>query len=71
MHPVGLQVRTLDGVADDWPISYAELLPYYERVDARLRRRPGWRATRRTRPAREPPLPPLPISADGQAWRAG
>ncbi len=30
---IGLRVRSLDGVADDWPLDYAELLPYYERSD--------------------------------------
>ena len=25
--------RTDEGVADDWPLTYAELLPFYERTD--------------------------------------
>ncbi|MDD9995684.1 MAG: NAD(P)-binding protein, partial [Dehalococcoidia bacterium] len=29
LHPSDFRVRTLDGVADDWPISYADLEPYY------------------------------------------
>lgn len=28
-HPSDFKVRTLDGVADDWPISYFDLEPYY------------------------------------------
>ena len=32
--PSDFRVRTLDGVASDWPISYAELAPYYDQVDA-------------------------------------
>ncbi|MFM0500751.1 GMC family oxidoreductase [Paraburkholderia caffeinilytica] len=31
--PSDFRVRTLDGVADDWPISYQDLLPHYERVE--------------------------------------
>jgi choline dehydrogenase-like flavoprotein len=31
--PTDFRVRTLDGVADDWPISYAELAPFYEEVE--------------------------------------
>jgi len=31
--PSDFRVRTLDGVADDWPISYQELVPYYERIE--------------------------------------
>lgn len=32
--PSDFKVRTLDGVADDWPISYDDLAPYYEENDA-------------------------------------
>ena len=28
-----LPVRSLGGFGDDWPLAYAELLPYYERTD--------------------------------------
>jgi choline dehydrogenase-like flavoprotein len=31
--PSDFRVKTLDGVADDWPIDYYELAPYYDRVD--------------------------------------
>ena len=33
MHPSDFRVRTLDGVAEDWPISYRELEPYFELND--------------------------------------
>ena len=33
-HPSDFRVRSLDGVADDWPISYWDLEPYYNRNDA-------------------------------------
>ena len=33
MLPSDFRVRSLDGVADDWPLDYDELLPYYERSD--------------------------------------
>lgn len=32
--PSDFRVKTLDGVADDWPISYNDLKPYYDEVDA-------------------------------------
>lgn len=32
-HPSDFRVRTLDGVADDWPIDYRTLEPYYELND--------------------------------------
>ncbi len=29
-HPSDFRVRSLDGVADDWPLTYEELAPFYE-----------------------------------------
>ena len=31
--PHDFQRRTLDGLGDDWPISYDDLKPYYDRID--------------------------------------
>jgi len=31
--PSDFRVRTLDGVADDWPLSYEDLSPYYEQIE--------------------------------------
>ncbi len=31
--PSDFAVRSLDGVADDWPIRYEDLVPYYDEVD--------------------------------------
>jgi len=33
MLPSDFQVRTQDGVADDWPISYEDLAPYYAKTE--------------------------------------
>jgi len=33
LHPSDFRVRTLDGVAADWPLSYDELEPYYEQME--------------------------------------
>ena len=33
MHPSDFRVRTLDGVADDWPVSYQQLEPYFSLND--------------------------------------
>ncbi|MEI7778928.1 MAG: GMC family oxidoreductase [Actinomycetes bacterium] len=32
--PGDFRVRTVDGVADDWPLTYAALVPYYEAVES-------------------------------------
>ena len=34
MHPSDFAVRRLDGVADDWPISYADLETFYDLNDS-------------------------------------
>ena len=33
LHPSDFVVRSMDGVADDWPINYWDLEPYYNTVD--------------------------------------
>ncbi|MEX2184239.1 MAG: GMC family oxidoreductase [Chloroflexota bacterium] len=63
--PSDFRVRSLDGIADDWPIDYFELLPYFYRTDRQfgVSGLPG-------DPAYPPdtedaPMPPLPIGAAG------
>ncbi len=34
LHPSNFRTRSLDGVGDDWPFSYADLEPYYDLNDA-------------------------------------
>jgi choline dehydrogenase-like flavoprotein len=36
MHESDFRVRTTDGIADDWPLTYEELEPYYDRVETEL-----------------------------------
>lgn len=33
LHPSDFMVRSLDGVADDWPFRYEELEPYYQQME--------------------------------------
>jgi choline dehydrogenase-like flavoprotein len=33
LHPSDFQVKTLDGVAADWPMTYEDLEPYYEEME--------------------------------------
>jgi choline dehydrogenase-like flavoprotein len=35
-HPSDFRVRSLDGVADDWPLTYDELQPYYDLNDLEI-----------------------------------
>ncbi len=63
--PSDFRVRTLDGVGDDWPLTYEDLRPYYERVevdmgisgldgDTAFPPGPGW------------PNPPSPLGVAGR-----
>jgi choline dehydrogenase-like flavoprotein len=36
LHPSDFATRTNNGVGADWPVSYGELRPYYERIEAEL-----------------------------------
>jgi choline dehydrogenase-like flavoprotein len=68
--PSDFRVRSLDGVGDDWPISYEALRPYYERVDqdfgvAGLAGDPAYP------PGAPPPLPAHPINAYGRRVAQG
>src|ERR1700761_4144279 len=63
LHPSDFRVRTLDGVADDWPIDYDTLAPFFAENDSMmgvsgLAGDPG-------SPPAEPPRPPLPLGRSG------
>jgi choline dehydrogenase-like flavoprotein len=63
MHPSDFRVKTLDGVADDWPIDYWTLEPYFAENDrmmgvAGLAGDPAY-------PAHEPTMPPVPLGKTG------
>lgn len=60
MLPSDFRVRSLDGVADDWPIDYRELQPFYERTDAAFGVS-GIGGDPAYPEGEDPPLPPLPI----------
>ena len=34
MAPVDFKVRSRDGMGDDWPLSYEDLAPYYDKVES-------------------------------------
>ena len=66
LHPSDFRVRRLDAVADDWPISFHDLEPYYDLNDRMVgvSGLTGDPANPR-RSARQ--APPLPIGASGAA----
>ena len=66
LHPSDFRVRTLDGVADDWPIDYATLEPWFALNDrmmgiAALAGDPAY-------PPKPAVLPPLPLGKSGALW---
>lgn len=68
--PSDFRVRSLDGVADDWPISYQDLLPHFEATDdefgaSGLGGNPAYPAS----PG--PKLPPLPMASTGRKAAEG
>jgi len=63
LRPADFATGSTEGVGDDWPLSYDELRPFYDRVDRQvgvsgLAGNPAF-------PDVEPPLPPLPIGQSG------
>ena len=62
--PSDFRVRTLDGVADDWPLDYARLAPYYD-LNARMMGVAGL-AGDPAYPDKEVPLPPVPLGKLGE-----
>jgi choline dehydrogenase-like flavoprotein len=68
-HPSDFRVRTLDGVADDWPIDYAMLEPFYAQNDrmmgvSGLAGDPAY-------PPKSPMMPPLPLGRSGETLGRG
>ena len=67
--PADFRVRTDDGVADDWPIDYQTLEPFFATNDrmmgvSGLAGDPAY-------PYHEPPLPPLPFGRVGNVSQDG
>ena len=71
-HPSDFKVRTLDGVADDWPIDYATLEPFYAENDRMI----GLSGlvgdpANPPHPAPEALMPPLPLGKSGSQLAQG
>ena len=69
MRPSDFHTKTLDDVAEDWPLDYATLAPFYDMNDqvtgvSGLKGNPAY-------PDYAPPLPPIPIGTLGQTLAKG
>lgn len=69
MHPSDFRVRTLDGVADDWPLAYSTLEPYYDQ-NAQMMGVAGL-AGDPAYPPKQPTLPPVPLGKLGDTMARG
>ena len=69
LHPSDFRVRALDGVADDWPLDYDRLEPYFTEND-RMMGVSGL-AGDPSYPPKQPPLPPLPMGRVGETLARG
>jgi choline dehydrogenase-like flavoprotein len=70
MRPSDFRTRSLEGVGDDWPISYEELLPSYEQLDMDMNVS-GIGGDPMYPPGAPPPLPPLSIGKIGRKAAEG
>lgn len=68
-HPSDFRVRTLDGVADDWPLDYRRLEPYYD-VNAHMMGVSGL-AGDPAYPPKAVPLPPVALGTLGETLARG
>ncbi|MEV5239192.1 GMC family oxidoreductase [Streptomyces cinnamoneus] len=68
LHPSDFRTRTLDGVGVDWPLTYGQLRPFYERLERELP------VAGQFWPWGDPhphPHPPHPVSGNGEVMLAG
>jgi choline dehydrogenase-like flavoprotein len=68
--PSDFRVRTLDAIADDWPLAYEDLEPYYDFIDVEMGVS-GLGGDPAYPPGSAPPLPPLPIGKLGRKAAKG
>ncbi|PWA11842.1 GMC family oxidoreductase [Pueribacillus theae] len=68
--PSDFRVKSLDGVADDWPFSYEDLEPYYRQMDLEIGVS-GLGGNPAYPEGNNPPLPPLPIGKVGRKAAEG
>ena len=68
--PSDFRMYSLDGVGDDWPLTYDELAPFYDKVDAAVGVA-GVEGDPMYPPGMEPPLPPHPIGKIGRRAARG
>ncbi len=69
-HPSDFKVRTLDGVADDWPLDYDALEPFFAEND-RMMGVSGLAGDPAYPSGKAPVMPPLPLGKAGETLARG
>jgi choline dehydrogenase-like flavoprotein len=70
--PSDFKVKSEHGKGLDWPINYADLAPYYDRVARDVGVSGDAKAEEIWRPAGEPyPMPPMKTFRGGEVWKKG
>lgn len=70
LHPSDFRVRSLDGVADDWPVSYEQLEPYFD-INDRMMGVAGMTGDPAYPPKSDRQTPPIPLGKLGDTMVAG
>ncbi len=70
LHPSDFRVRTLDGVADDWPVDYKTLAPFFEQNDLMMGVS-GLVGDPAYPEGKIPPMPPAPMGRSGRVLAEG
>ena len=68
--PSDFRMHSLDGVGDDWPLTYNDLAPFYDKIDRAIGVS-GVEGDPMYPPGMVPPLPPHPIGKIGRRAAAG
>ena len=70
--PTDYKIKSEHNRAHDWPISYADVAPFYDKVAAEIGVSGDAKAEEKWRPAGEPyPMPPMKTFANGEVWIEG
>jgi choline dehydrogenase-like flavoprotein len=70
--PTDYKVKSAHGRALDWPISYEDVAPFYDKVAAEVGVSGDAKAEERWRPAGPAyPMPPMKTFPNGEVWRKG
>ena len=67
LHPSDFRTRTLDGVGADWPVSYAQLTPFYDLND-RMMGVSGLAGDPAYPAGKTPQMPPHALGRSGAVW---